>query len=47
VNYVLNFVFGVLGFLSLLPLHTKAVKILQEKVVKILKDISGIVKPSR
>lgn len=46
-NYLVSLVFGVLGFLHLLPKNTKGVKILQEKVVKILKDISGIVKPSR
>ncbi|BAT96302.1 hypothetical protein LR48_Vigan02g040700 [Vigna angularis] len=47
VNYLVSLLFGVLGFLKLLPQNTRVVKILQEKVVNILKDISGIVKPSR
>ncbi|CAJ1967703.1 unnamed protein product [Sphenostylis stenocarpa] len=47
VNYLVSLLCGVLGFLHLLPQDTKVVKILQEKVVNILKDVSGVVKPSR
>lgn len=46
-NYLVTLLFGVLGFLQLLPQNTKVIKIIQEKNVKILKDISGVVKPSR